>query len=320
MTRWLRRLVIAIIVIPLVYFAVGGLMTAGAIWYLLTPGKVDWSRAEGPAVTDPLTLGYQGDPRKALDLPFEPVALKTQLGDAPAWFVRSADSAPPDVMAIYVHGIGGLRENGYRQVAILHEAGISTLMMSYRNDEDAPPAAQNLYSFGLTEWPDLESAVDWELARGARRVLLVADSMGAGLVGQFLAHSYRRTAITALALDAPALDFRAVVDGGLARYLPFHALVSSIGLAVADTVLPVKLSEAVVFDTIRDFPGPIFLVHGLNDQLVPFRLSQRLFSERDGPIAYLRTEADHLMSYRDSPARYHNDFIAFLRDKVLARP
>lgn len=80
--------------------------------------------------------------------------------------------------AIYVHGVGGIRENGYKQLSIINEAGIPTLMITYRNDRGAPAEANGLYSFGTREWRDLDVAVTYLLGRGAPKIIIAAELMG----------------------------------------------------------------------------------------------------------------------------------------------
>ena len=48
-----------------------GLMVL-ALWWLLTPGFVNWA---GPPSSDPFTLGFRGDPKSGLGLDFETVTI-----------------------------------------------------------------------------------------------------------------------------------------------------------------------------------------------------------------------------------------------------
>lgn len=198
------------------YLVLAPVVAVGALWAMLTAGIVPWS-PEGPALpTDPLTIGYRGNPQAAFGWEFETVAYPTALGDAAAWVVPGA----PDekLWAIWVHGIGGIRENGYRMVKTLHEAGLPVLMITYRNDGDAPRSDDGLYSFGLSEWPDLQAAVDYAVSRGAGEVVIAAESMGAAITGQYLKRGNNVERVVGLALDAPALDFPAVIYAGGRRY------------------------------------------------------------------------------------------------------
>jgi fermentation-respiration switch protein FrsA (DUF1100 family) len=311
--RALRRAGIAVVVIAALYFIIGGIGGGLFLSWLLTPGNVDWSGANRPAPTDPLAIGYRGDPTAALGLPFQTIHYETELGPAEAWLVPAA--APTTTWAVFVHGVGGIRENGYRQLSMLHEAGITTLMITYRNDKGAPKSTPPLFSFGLTEWHDLDAAVGWMLGNGAGRIVLVAESMGGAIAGQFLEHSDRTGSIAAVALDAPALDMPASV-ARLAEYMhiPLSGWLAPIAVRVAAFATGAALNDAVVLDAVAAFPGPLFVAHGSADPLVPISVSERLVEMRQGkPTTFLWTKADHLHSYAEEPEEYRAKFLGFLR-------
>ena len=298
-------------VLVALYVGVGGIAAAGLMGWLLTPGNVDWSGRLRPAPGDVFELGYRGDPRQAFGYAFEDIAVTTELGAAPGWLVPA--EAPSPLWAIYMHGIGGLRENGYRQLSVLRDAGIPTLLMSYRNDEGAPASPDRFHSFGLSEWKDLDAAVSWVLQRGAERVMLVADSMGAGIAGQYLLRGTHTGTIAALVLDAPALDFPAVLDGQMGAWkLPLASVVGAIAFRASALVRP-DVSRAVSVSAVEGFPGPVFIAHGSGDRLVPVTISDRVAKARTGTTVYLRTKADHLQSWKEDPGRYRAELLVFLR-------
>lgn len=307
------RIIIGIATFVVLFVVAGGVGTSMLMNHLLTPGGVDWSGAKNPnPPADPYELGHRGDPLAALGLPFETVRYTTELGDAEAWFVPAANLDGP--WAIYVHGIGGIRENGYRQLSILNEAGIPTLLITYRNDKGAPSPENAVYSFGVTEWRDLDAAVSWIAARGAPSIILAADSMGGGIVGQFLMHSAQTDKVTALALDAPALDFTEVAADKIgARMIPLARPLARAGIGLFDTYRKARLTEAVSLDAVAKFPGPVFLAHGTADALVPITISRRLIAARQAPTAFLQTGANHLLSFKENPARYRAEMGGFLK-------
>lgn len=313
MPGWARRLIVAAVLAAALYFASGALATALLLNHLTMPGTVDWAGANNPSPpSDPVELGYRGDPQAAFGLTFETIRYDTPLGPAEAWLIPGTASSGP--WAIYVHGIGGIRENGYRQLIALREAGFTTLMLTYRNDAGAPAAPNPLYAFGTTEWHDLDAAVTWALANGAPSVVIVAESMGGGIAGQFLRHSAQVDRVAALALDAPALDFHHVVTGALNRlHLPFASEVATAGIRLFDLTRNATLGSAYVLDDVAAFPRPLFLAHGSADTLVPVAISDTLVPRRTAPTTYLRTEAEHLLSYKENPTRYREEMVGFLK-------
>lgn len=311
--RWSRRLLKFLVALVLLFFIGGPIAVAISLYIQLTPGYIDWA---GPAETDPMTVGYRGDPKQGLGLDFTEVSYETPIGPAPAWVIPTENMSGP--WAIFVHGIGGLRSNGYRMIKLLHEAGIPVLSISYRNDAGAPRSPENLYSFGLFEWPDLEAAVAYAKAQGAPKVLIAAESMGGAITSQFLAHSASAGDIAAIALDAPALDLPLLLKvKGAAMGIPMSDYLVDGSLAAWALVRP-DLRQAVAYKPMVDFKGPVFLSHSRPDPLVPFETSANLVAMRPD-IRFLPTDApNHLGSYSADPAAFASAFNAWIADAMAA--
>lgn len=304
--------VLVIVAVALLgYVGITGYFMAHAAAGLLKVGAISTALATAEPPKDPLALGYRGDPMVALSLPFETVTLDTPLGPTEAWLVPAA--GPEAGRAIYVHGIAGAREDGYRALQLLHEAGWSVLLIGYRNDPGAPASLDGSYGFGLTEWPDLEPAVARMAPAEADRVLVVAESMGGAILGQFLKQSPLAARVSAIALDSPAISFGAVIDHLAAQSgKPLPGLIAWTARQIIPFKAPVPIAEAEVADTYAAFPGPLFLAHGSADRIVPIGPSQALAAARTAPTVTLWTGADHLGSHAEDPAAYGKAFRDFL--------
>lgn len=294
------------------YVGIAGYFLAHAATGLLKVGNISAILATADPPTDPLALGYRGDPTAALSLPYQPVTLETPLGPTEAWLVPAPGAEAG--RAVYVHGIAGAREDGYRALSILHEAGWSVLLIQYRNDPDAPVTPDNSYGFGLTEWPDLETAVARMAPTDADpKLLIVAESMGGAILGQFLKQSPLANRVEAVALDSPAISFGAVIDNlAAAGGKPLPSLVALTAKQILPFKTPLPLAEAEVAATFQAFTGPLFLVHGSTDRIVPIRPSQALAEARTAPTVTLWTSADHLGSYAEDPDAYRAALKDFL--------
>lgn len=310
------RVVVFLVVLAVValasYVGISGYFLAHAAASMLKVGPVAAAMATAEPPTDPFALGYRGDPMTALSLPFETVAVETPLGPAQAWLVPAAGTEAG--RAIYVHGIGGAREDGYRALSILHEAGWSVLLISYRNDEGAPASPDGSYGFGLTEWPDLEAAVAKMAPTDADpKLLVVAESMGGAILGQFLAQSPLAPRVQAVALDSPAISFGAVIDHLAAQGgKPLPQLVAWTARRILPFQTSLPLARGEVAAAFQAFPGPLFIAHGSADRIVPTGPSQTLAAARTAATVTLWTGADHLGSYAEDPAAYHVAFQDFL--------
>ena len=305
--------VVLIVVLALVgYVGIGGYFLAHTLAGILRTGPIAAVLATAEPPTDPLTLGYKGDPMAAFALPFQTVQVETPLGPADAWLVPAA--GPEAGRAIYVHGIAGAREDGYRHLSLLHEARWSVLLITYRNDPDGPADPSGRYGFGLSEWPDLEAAVAYMAPEDSSPgVLVVAESMGGAIVGQFLAQSPLASRVKALALDSPGLSYKAVVGHlGSQSDKPLSAALAWTAAKLLPWQTGLDLDRAEVGDVVAAFPGPLFVAHGSADRIVPIGPSQALAAARHDTTVTLWTAADHLGSYAEDPAAYRTAFLEFL--------
>jgi len=316
MSRLLKWALVAVVVVAAGYFVVAGWILSGVLKHVVTVGGM-LSGIE-TQTADPYALNYDGDPGKAFGFAFEDAQVQSELGPLPAWIVPGA-GAPTDLWMVYAHGIAGRRESGYKALSVAQPLGITSLLFSYRNDEGAPAAPQGVYGFGVTEWRDLEAAVNLASQRGARRVVLAGDSMGGAIIGEFLVRSPQRSSVVALVLDSPALDIRAITRGFAARIgFPLPAAVAWVARRILPWRVGIDFSGAVTLPAVAAVPGPVFDAHGTADSVVPISVSDELDARRGGRMTYLRTNADHVQSWQAEPERYRAELTAFLQ--ALARP
>jgi uncharacterized protein len=146
---------------------------------------------------------YPQDPQVALGLDFTEVQIETPLGPSPAWFVP----ADGDTWAIYSHGRGALRQEGLRMLSTSHALDMPTLLITFRDDLVGQPE-DGIANFGMTEWSDLEAAVQYALDNGAENVVLLAASTGGAISVSFLENSDLAGAVIGMALDAPVTLLR----------------------------------------------------------------------------------------------------------------
>jgi alpha-beta hydrolase superfamily lysophospholipase len=249
------------------------------------------------------------DPAAAYGLAFRTVIVREPLGPAPAWEVPGS----PRRWAIVVHAMGAPRAEGLPLLPVLHRLGITTLVISYRNDPEAPRSPDGLTHLGADEWRDLDAAVGYAAGHGARRVTLIGYSMGGAMVCDFLRRSPRAALVTAAVLDAPVLEWRrplATAAGGAGLPGPLVGPAESIvswrtGVDLADED---QLAHA---DQLR---VPIAVLHGTADRVVPVADSRALRAALSGQVQLVEFPgAGHVDSWRSDPARYDAAVRRFLR-------
>lgn len=259
---------------------------------------------------------YSGDPGQSLGLPFRSVGVPDPLGPMPAWLVPAAPKGPAAAKhrtwAIVVHGHNDNRQNDLRIVPTLRRTGLTSLLISYRNDLGAPESPDGLYHLGETEWMDLQAAVRYALAHGARRVVLVGYSMGGELVTQFMQRSRLSGDVAALVLDAPVLDWRSLIEFNSEQI----GLPGFLGMPVEwmiDARASPDWNSLDALEHAEDFHLPILLFHSTEDELVPISTSDAFAAELPRWVTYYRVPiVGHTESWNLDPRLYDRRLRRFL--------
>jgi pimeloyl-ACP methyl ester carboxylesterase len=194
---------------------------------------------------------------------------------APAWLLGSSEEESPWV--IHVQGIRTSRLVTLRSVDAAKRAGLRSLVITYRGAGDGPRTT--VTSLGQQEWSDLADAIEFARAHGARRVYVVAWSMGAGVALELLRRNPR--AFDRLALIAPATNWSRIVRNGVERAgLPgFVAPVVTWALGSPSVSRWIGMPEPLDFDRLdwsRDFRVeiPTLVIHSRGDEEIPFELTK----------------------------------------------
>jgi alpha-beta hydrolase superfamily lysophospholipase len=245
-------------------------------------------------------------------LAFENVLVPTTAGDAPAWLVpgETAEEAGGAKWVIQVHGRGVTREEGLRAVPVFRAAGYTSLLISYRNDGEAPRSSDGRYGLGDTEWLDVEAAIEFALRRGAGEVVLMGWSMGGAIVLQTATRTRHRDRIRGLVLDSPVIDWADVVahQGTLAR-LPvaiargaMHVMGSKWGRLLTGQSAPIDFARLNFVARADELVLPILLLHSDDDGFVPVTGSRTLARSRPDIVTFVPfTVARHTKLFNYDP-------------------
>lgn len=262
---------------------------------------------------------YAGDPGQALGLPFRSVGVPDPLGPMPAWLIPAAPKTPlaaRKTWAIVVHGHNDNRQNALRIAPTLRNAGLPSLSISYRNDLGAPESPDGLYHLGQTEWIDLQAAVRYALAHGARQVVLIGYSMGGALIAQFMQRSRLARDIAALVFDAPVLDWGSVIEYNAEQI----GLPGFLGLPVEwmiDARANPDWDSLDALEHPEDFHLPILLFHSTEDALVPISTSDAFAASLPRWVTYYRVPTvGHTESWNLDPRLYDRRLERFLLQRA----
>jgi pimeloyl-ACP methyl ester carboxylesterase len=254
------------------------------------------------------SFAFPGDPRQALGIPFREVTFPSDLGEFPAWLVPGT----LDTWALFVHGKGANRREALRMLPAFVEKGLPSLVITYRNDEGAPPSPDGVYRYGLSEWEDLEAAARYAVDQGARRLVLVGYSMGGAIVVSFLYRSPLAERVVAAVLEAPMLDLAATIDWGT-RSRGAPAFLSGTGRTIAGIRFDIDWGEVDYLARAGELTVPILLFHGDADPTVPVATSDALAAARPDIVTYVRVAgAGHVRSWNADPEAYRTYLREFL--------
>ena len=228
-----------------------------------------------------------------LHVPFDEVQIHTPLGDAPAWLIL-AEKPQAKRWLIGVHGRAVRRPEALRGVIPFRAAGFTSLIVSYRNDGDAPRSDDYRYALGDREWPDIEAAMKYALDHGAEELVLMGWSMGGATVLQALTRTAAGQHVIGVVLESPVVDWIATLD--------FQAELRRLPAAVRLGVLTLfkyrwgglftGLAEPLDLDRLdfvrraQELDRPILILHSDDDGFVPATASRELAVARPDIVSY----------------------------------
>ena len=242
--------------------------------------------------------GYYYSSPSELHLRWENVLIGSPSGPCPAWYFPASSST----WAIQVHGRGATRAECLRAVPVLHAAGLPNLVVSYRNDGEAPRTRAGAYALGASEWRDVDAAIAYALRHGAERVILMGWSMGGAVSLQAAVSSGHRDRIAGIILESPVVDWRTVLRFQ-ARMAGVRAPLPALAMGALQSPLTARLSgadEPIHFDRLDmvaradELSAPILILHSDDDGFVPADSSHALQEARPDLVTMPRfTVARH---------------------------
>lgn len=255
---------------------------------------------------------YPLDPGPALGVSYREITYESPAGTFPAYLAAGSG----DTWAVLVHGRGATRAEMFRLMKDTVAAGLPSLDIGYRRDREAGGGRA---AFGQDEWRDLEAAARYALSHGARRLVLVGASMGGAVIASFLEHSPLAATAVAAVLDAPMLDFEAMV-----RFVAKGTKIPAVGTRVPGPLAWAALRTAALryhldlgeldhLDDVSWLKVPVLVLHGADDPKAPVATTLRFRDARPDLVkAVIVPGAGHVESWNAAPARYDDEVHRFL--------
>jgi alpha-beta hydrolase superfamily lysophospholipase len=247
------------------------------------------------------------------------VVIETPVGPAPAWLIPAEKKTGR--WLIGVHGRGVRRQECLRAVEVARRCGYTSLLVSYRNDGDAPRSPDGRYGLGDTEWPDVNAALEYAIENGATEVVLMGWSMGGAISLQVATRSPHAGIIKGIILESPVVNWVDTInyqtDAQHAPRIVSAAARSLISSAWARRLTgqgePIDLDRLDFVARADELAIPILLMHSADDGFVPPYASRALALARPDIVTFDEfTVARHAKLWNYDAERFNEDIGSWL--------
>lgn len=274
--------------------------------------------------------GYVYSDPHHLGLPYRDVEIAVEDGFAPAWRFDPPEAAnAAGTWAIHIHGMGGRRAGTLRGIPVARRLGLTSLVVSFRNDGDGPPSYDGRYRLGETEWRDVEAAINYAVAEGAARIVIFGWSLGAAIALRAAALSAHAPRIVGMVLDAPVFDWRTTLRAN-AKAAGFPRPLVRLGFAVLQTKAlrwvtglaePINLDAMDWLARAAELKQPILVLHGKKDDTTPFESSKQAAALRPDIVRLVEFESEgHSLEWNADPDKWEQSIEDWLHDLASADP
>lgn len=266
--------------------------------------------------------GQERDPQAAAE--HSTTARRTQPEGADHDGAHSAAEDPaaqqlPGPWAIMVHGRGAQRMEAIRALDTAQRMGLNSLLISYRNDREAPASPDGRYGLGFTEWKDVQLAISYAKLRGATRIVLFGWSMGGAICLQTADLSIYRADIAGMVLTGPVVDwFTLFTHHTTSRHIPSaittmaqSLITSPRGLWLTGLAAPLDLGSLDWITRADQLQTPTLILHSADDEFVPDTASKRLAELNDRVEMVGFERARHTKEWNVDPQRWESSVLSW---------
>ena len=266
--------------------------------------------------------GQERDPQRAAE--HSTTARRNRRDDAQHEAAHAAAEDPaaqqlPGPWAIMVHGRGAQRMEAIRALDTAQRMGLTSLLISYRNDREAPASPDGRYGLGFTEWKDVQLAISYAKLRGATRIVLFGWSMGGAICLQTADLSIYRADIAGMVLTGPVVDwFTLFTHHTASRHLPSaittmaqSLITSPRGLWLTGLAAPLDLGSLDWITRADQLQTPTLILHSADDEFVPDTASKRLAELNDRVEMVGFERARHTKEWNVDPQRWESSVLSW---------
>ena len=251
-------------------------------------------------------------PESVSGIEYKDIFYESNIGSFPAYLTSDGENG----IVIFVHGFRG---NYAREVFSLMRAkdlaelGYRSMVIAYRNDRGLPKDPSGIYQYGVTEWEDIDAAVD-EARKYNENIVLFGISGGGGPVSSWIENSSDLSKVNGIIYEAPVISFWESVEvNGAARFPWLPEALFSYFKIVTELRYGVDFDSMDFREAVINSSIPTLLFHGDDDEWVPVEMSDLIAQSRDTNFTYIRYEnVGHVTSWNADPENYIYQLDLFL--------
>ncbi len=223
-----------------------------------------------------------------IGLGFEDISFRADDGVLlSGWFIpRSAASRT----VLFLHGNAGNIGNRLEKIKVLHDLGLSVLIIDYRGygQSEGKPGERGITRDSDAAWRYLTQT----RALPPGTIVLYGESIGAAFAAQLAA----KRACAALITEGAFTSARDMAK----KVIPL----------VPGFFLSLKLDTASYLSKVT---APKLLIHSVDDEIIPYKMGERLFEAAPAPKTFLHLRGGHNSAFLDSELLYQEGLAAFLK-------
>ncbi|MDB4855570.1 alpha/beta hydrolase [Acidimicrobiia bacterium] len=265
------------------------------------------------------TSGWSGQatqgvytPKSVVNIEYEDIFYQSDIGQFPAYLTSSGD----DGVVIFVHGFrGDYSREVFAQLRAkdLMDMGFRSMIISYRNDRGLPKDPSGIFQYGVSEWKDIDAAID-EAIKISENVVLWGISGGGGPVSSWIQNTDDISKVSGIIYEAPVISFWESVEvNGAARFPWLPQGLFSYFKIVTELRYGVDFDSMDFRDAVINSDIPVLLFHGDDDEWVPVEMSDLIAESRNKNFTYIRSEnVGHVTSWNADPENYVLQMSEFL--------
>ena len=193
------------------------------------------------------------------------------------------------------------------------DMGFRSMIISYRNDRGLPKDPSGIFQYGVSEWKDIDAAID-EARKISQNVVLWGISGGGGPVSSWIQNTDDLSKVSGIIYEAPVISFWESVEvNGAARFPWLPQGLFSYFKIVTELRYGVDFDSMDFRDAVINSDIPVLLFHGDDDEWVPVEMSDLIAESRNKNFTYIRSEnVGHVTSWNADPENYVLQMSVFL--------